>query len=399
MADSIRIASGQGFWGDLPNAPVKQVRRGPIDYLVLDYLAEVTMSILQKQMMYNADYGYARDFVGVIKEILPDIHKKGIKVISNAGGMNPLACKDQILKAVEEQGIDDITVAVVEGDNILENIDRLTDSGYQLNNMESGEPITAVQDRLQSANAYLGAEPIVEALEQDADIVITGRVIDAGLTLAPMAHEFGWSFDNYDKMATGIIAGHLLECGAQASGGNYTDWEKVDDFVDIGFPIIEAYSDGEFYVTKHGGTGGLVSEETVKEQLVYEIKDPQNYLMPDCKADFTSVQLEADGPDRVRVYGIEGKPPTSTYKVSASYSDGYKLSSTLVYSWPRALAKAKRAGKVLKKRAQALDIEIGEYRAEYIGVNACNEQPITAEQLNNDYSEILLRVSVSGKDE
>src|SRR5699024_9978397 len=341
---SIRIASGQGFWGDLPNAPIKQVRRGPIDYLVMDYLAEVTMSIMQKQKLRNENYGYARDFVDVVSEVLPDIANKGIKIISNAGGVNPLACKDQILKAVDELGIDGIKVAVVDGDDILTDIDALTASGHSLSNMETGEPVSAVKDQLLSANVYFGSRPIVEALELGADIVITGRVTDTGLTLAPMIREFGWSFDDYDKMSAGTIAGHLIECGAQVSGGNFTDWEKVDDFVDIGFPIIEAKADGNFYVTKHEGTGGLVSEQTVKEQLLYEIGDPKEYITPDCIADFTSVQLEGDGPDRVHVFGITGKPATPTYKISASYNDGYKLSSTLVYSWPRALAKAQKAG-------------------------------------------------------
>lgn len=394
---SIRIASGQGFWGDLPNAPVNQVRGGPIDYLVMDYLAEVTMSILQKQKMRNENYGFARDFVDVVSEVLPDIARKGIKVISNAGGVNPEACKDRILEAIEKQGIEGLKVAVVDGDNILGSIDELVAGGHTLKNMDTGQPIADVKDRLLSANVYLGGRPIVEALQKGADIIITGRVIDAGLTLAPMAYEFGWSFEDYDKMAAGIIAGHLIECGAQVSGGNFTDWEQVDDFTDIGFPLVEAKEDGRFYVTKHKGTGGLISEQTVKEQLIYEIGDPSAYLTPDCIADFTSVKLEADGPDRVHVFNIQGRAPGSTYKVSASYNDGYKLSSTLVYSWPKALKKAQKAGEILRSRAESLGLQFNDFRVEYIGVNGCSEEPITEELHDVQHDEVQMRVSLSGK--
>ena len=396
MKDSIRIASGQGFWGDLPNAPINQVRKGPIDYLVMDYLAEVTMSIMQKQKLRNPDYGYARDFVGVVSEILPDIAEKGIKVISNAGGVNPEACKEQILEAIEEQGYDDIKVAVIDGDNILDDLDALIEDGHPLNNMETGEPITTVKDELLSANVYFGSRPIVEALNKGADIVVTGRVTDTGLTLAPMIHEFDWSFEDYNKMSAGTIAGHIIECGAQVSGGNFTDWEKVDDFVDIGFPIIEANPNGSFYVTKHEGTGGLISEQTVKEQLLYEIGDPTEYITPDCIADFTTVNLEESGSNRVKVSGIKGQPETDTYKISASYNDGYKLSSTLVYSWPGALKKAKRAGEILKGRADALGLEYEDFRVEYVGVNGCSEQPISDKLLEDEQEEVQMRVSLSG---
>jgi len=397
VKESIRIASGQGFWGDLPNAPINQVRKGPIDYLVMDYLAEVTMSIMQKQKLRNENYGYARDFVGVISEVLPDIVDKGIKVISNAGGVNPEACKDRILEVVEEQGYEDIKVAVVDGDNILDRIDELINNGHELKNMDSGEPITTVKDRLLSANVYFGSRPVVEALEEGADIVVTGRVTDTGLTLAPMIYEFGWSFEDYNKMAAGTIAGHIIECGAQVSGGNFTDWGKVDDFIDIGFPIIEAKPDGDFYVTKHEDTGGLVSEQTVKEQLLYEIGDPKEYITPDVIADFTSINLEPAGENRVHVYGIEGRPETETYKISASYNDGYKLSSTLVYSWPGALKKARKAGEILLGRAEALGLDFDDFRVEYVGVNGCNEQPITVELMEEEHNEVQMRVSLSGK--
>lgn len=396
MKESIRIASGQGFWGDLPDAPVNQVRQGPIDYLVMDYLAEVTMSIMQKQKMRNPDYGYARDFVDVVKEILPDIAERGIKVISNAGGVNPEACKDQILKAIDEQGLSGIKVAVVDGDDILDIIDDLTADGHPLKNMETDESVTTVLDKLLSANVYFGSRPVVEALEKDADIIVTGRVTDTGLTLAPMIYEFDWSFDDYNKMAAGTIAGHIIECGAQVSGGNFTDWQQIDDFVEIGFPIIEATASGEFFVTKHEDTGGQINEMTVKEQLLYEIGDPEVYITPDVIADFTSVKLEEAGENRVRVYNIEGKPETDTYKISASYNDGYKLSSTLVYSWPDAARKAQKAGEILKGRADKLDLNYDEFRIELVGVNGCSEIPVTEEILQKEYDEVQLRVSLSG---
>lgn len=397
MKEYIRIASGQGFWGDLTTAPIDQVRKGPIDYLVMDYLAEVTMSIMQKQKMRNPKYGYAHDFVEVISEILPDIVDKDIKVISNAGGVNPEACKDKILEMIKEQGYDSVKVAIVDGDNILDHIDDLIEDGHELKNMDSGAPISTVKDRLLSANVYLGCSPLVEALERGADIVITGRMADPSLTLAPLVYEFGWAFDDYDKMAAGTVAGHIIECGAQASGGNYTDWEEVDDFVNIGFPIIEVYPDGDFYVTKHEGTGGLVNEKIIKEQLVYETGDPKEFITPDVIVDFTSISLESAGSNRVHVFGIAGRPETDTYKVSASYNDGYKLTSSLVYSWPDALKKAKKAGEILKARAQALELEFDDFRVEFVGANGCNEQPVTNELLGAEYNEIQMRVALSGK--
>ncbi|HKJ34006.1 MAG TPA: acyclic terpene utilization AtuA family protein [Balneolales bacterium] len=396
MKEIIKIASGQGFWGDLPTAPVNQVKNGDIDYLVMDYLAEVTMSIMQKQKLRNPDYGYARDFVHVIEAVLPDIVDRGIKVVSNAGGVNPRACKDAILKIAQEKGYSHLKIAVIDGDDILDRINDLIKEGHALKNMDTGEPISNVSNKLLSANVYFGAEPIVEALSKDADIIITGRVTDTGLTLAPMIHEFGWKLDDYDKMATGTIAGHIIECGAQCTGGNYTDWEEVPDIENIGFPIIEAHSNGDFYVTKHENTGGLVSLKTVKEQLVYEIGDPKEYITPDCVADFTSIYLEDDGENRVRVHDIKGRTNTPYYKVSASYNDGYKLSSTLVYSWPNALKKAKRAGEILIKRAENLDLDIDSFHCEYVGYNGCDEKPVTEEIFNEDFSEIQLRVSASG---
>ncbi len=330
MKETIRIASGQGFWGDLLTAPVDQVKKGPIDYLVMDYLAEVTMSILQKQKRKDPNLGYARDLVELMDQILPICAQKNIKIITNGGGVNPGACADAIVEKGRKLGLKSLKVGVVAGDDILDKIDELTKNGIELRNMETGEDLKSVRSRLQSANVYFGAAPIVEALKQGAQIVITGRTTDTGLTLAPMIYEFGWSLTDWNKLAAGTVAGHILECGGQSSGGNFSaDWKSVPDLAHIGFPIAEASPNGEIVITKHENTGGLVSMQTVKEQLLYEIGNPREYITPDCVADFTSIQLEQAGKDRVRAYGVKGRPATEMYKVSMSYLDGYTAFSTL----------------------------------------------------------------------
>ncbi|NNF57705.1 MAG: DUF1446 domain-containing protein [Rhodothermaceae bacterium] len=398
MKDSIRIASGQGFWGDLQRAPIDQARNGPIDYLVMDYLAEVTMSIMQKQKLRNPALGYARDFVEVVTELAPDIKEKGFTVISNAGGVNPVGCAEAIVEGIRSRGVSGLKVAVVTGDDLLDQLDDLLADGVELRHMETGEPMAPVRDQMVSANVYLGAGPIVEALRQGADVIVTGRTTDTGLTLAPMIHEFGWAMDDWDKMAAGTVAGHILECGAQSSGGNFTDWQTVPDMAGIGFPIAEARPDGTFTITKHDGTGGLVSRQTVAEQLLYEIGDPKDYITPNGIADFTSIHLEDESENRVRVHGITGEPETEFYKVSAAYSDGWKATSTLVYAWPDAAKKARAAADILKKRLDALGLEFEEYRAELIGLNALTENDEAASAKEADLDEVMLRVSVRGQD-
>lgn len=396
MKTSIRIASGQGFWGDLPRAPIDQIRKGPIDYLVMDYLAEVSMSIMQKQRMKDPEHGFAQDFVELLDEVLPELQEKNIKIISNAGGVNPVACKDAVLKVARKYELFDLKIAVVDGDDILPDLDRLLEEGHLLKNMETDEPITVVKDRLLNANIYLGSQAVVKALKQDVDIVITGRVADPSLTLAPMVYEFDWENDHYDKIAAGTVAGHILECGAQASGGNFTDWRDVNDFSEIGFPIVEACPDGTFYVTKHENTGGLVNEMTVKEQLIYEIANPAEFLTPDVTVDFTSIEVEQVGKNRVKVSGVKGKPASSTFKVSASYRDGFKISSTLVYCWPDALYKAKKAAEILRNRAKNLGLDFERFRTEFVGINACSEDPAELNADLSDVNEVQLRISASG---
>jgi len=394
MKQKIRIASGQGFWGDLLTAPIDQVTKGQVDYLVMDYLAEVTMSILQKQKLKDPKLGYAKDLIPLLETILPICIEKNIKVVTNGGGVNPIACKDAILSVAEKLGIKNLKVGVVAGDDILEQIDLLVANGNALKNMESGETLANVRSKISSANVYFGAAPIVEALQQGAQIVITGRTTDTGITLAPMIYEFGWSLDDWDKMAVGTIAGHILECGAQSSGGNFSaDWESVTDMANIGFPIAEAYPNGEIIITKHETLGGKVTRQTVTEQLLYEIGNPKEYITPDCVADFTSIQLEEVGTNRVKMFGVKGKPATEFYKVSMAYLDGYVAFSTLTYAWPDALKKAQKADEILRERLKNLKLEFEEVRTEFLGYNSCHG-PLSP---NVELNEVVMRIGVRGQ--
>ena len=397
MKELIRVASGQGFWGDLLTAPVDQVRGGKIDYLMLDYLAEVTMSILQKQRSRDQNAGYAKDFVSLLREIIPDCVEKGIKVMSNAGGVNVNGCASAIRETARELGYGGkLKIGVVTGDDILGRLDEFADRGHTITNMETGEPLSAVRDKVQSANVYLGAAPLVEALGLGAQVVVGGRLTDTGLTLAPLIHEFRWAFDDWDRLAAGTIAGHIIECGAQASGGNCQyDWKNIPDMANVGFPIVEARPDGEFIVTKHDNTGGRVSVQSVKEQLLYEMGDPGAYITPDVVADFSSIRLEGAGENRVRVFGIKGKPNTEFYKVSIAYSAGWKSVGTLVYSWPDAYAKARAADQILRSRIERLGLTFDTILTEYVGVSATHGR--LAGEPSSDIPEVQLRVGVRGQ--
>src|SRR6476620_10783431 len=372
MKQQIRIASGQGFWGDLPDAPVRQVEEGPIDYLMLDYLAEVTMSIMQKQKARDPNAGYARDFIPLMKRILPACVERNIKVTANAGGVNVRGCANALIEVARELGLaGKLRIGIVTGDDIMSRIDELLARGIELRNMDNGEALSKVRDSIQSANVYLGAAPMVEALKQGARIVITGRATDTGLTLAPLMHEFGWASDDWNRLAAGTIAGHIIECGAQCSGGNCQyEWRSIPSLANVGFPIAEASPDGTFVITKHEGTGGRVNIPSVKEQLVYEMGDPHEYITPDVVADFTTIHLQDDGRDRVRVYGIQGHPATDSLKVSISYSAGYKAVGTLVYAWPDAYEKAQAADKILRARLDKLGLKFEQVLTEFVGVSA-----------------------------
>lgn len=389
--EMIRIANAQGFWGDSSLGPIRTVQEGPIDYLTLDYLAEVTMSIMQKQKMRNPQTGYAKDFVDTLGSILPICKERGIKVIANAAGVNPQACLEAVEAQIKKLGISGMRVGIVGGDDILDSLDAHVANGEGFENLEFDQPFSQIRDQITSANAYIGAQPLVEALQQGADIVITGRISDPSLALAPLIYEFGWSMDDYDKLSAGTVLGHLLECGSQSTGGNYTRWRDVPDMANIGYPVAEAKADGSFVLTKHDNTGGLVNAETVTSQLLYELADPENYMGPDCIADFTSIQLAEVGQNRVALTGIKGKAPTSTYKVSMSYQQGYKILTTLCIAGPDAVDKAHAISDMLFKRLEMHGFTIPEQDRflELIGTNVLYQGLVPS---NDQPHEVMMRL-------
>jgi hypothetical protein len=392
-ADRIVIANCGGFWGDDPTAARRQVEGGPVDYLVMDYLAEVTMAILQKQRQRKPEAGYATDFVAQLRDVLAACVERGIKVISNAGGVNPLACKAAVEKLADELGVGDrVRVGVVLGDDIYDRLDDLIAGGETLANMDTGRPLADERANVLSANAYLGAAPVVKALELGANVVITGRVTDTGVTLAPMIHEFGWAADDWDRLAAGIVAGHIIECGTQCTGGNFTDWQKVKSLSNLGFPLVEATPDGTFTVTKHPGTGGIVSVHSISEQLLYEMGTPQ-YLAPDCIARFDSIRLAQDGPDRVKISGVVGEPPPEKLKVSVSFSHGYRAFGRLVVTGPDTLAKAEKVAQLVWESAGGTDL-FEDTCTQFLAWNATHP-PLT----DSEPSEIMVQLAVRDADE
>lgn len=394
----IRIASGQGFWGDQLEAPIQQVENGPIDYLMLDYLAEVTMSILQKQRARDPNAGYARDFVTLMQRLLPSLVEREITVLANAGGINPEGCADAVLQHGRELGLGGkARVALVTGDDFLDRLPELIGRGVDLSHLDTGASVESILPRIQSANAYVGAPGLLEALRGAPHVVVTGRTADPALTYAPMIHEFGWSLEEYDRMAAGAVAGHINECGAQASGGNcLVDWETIPDLATVGYPIIEATPEGEIVVTKHDGTGGRISIPVVKEQLVYEIGDPREFMTPDVIVDFTSLRLSDDGENRVRISGARGRAPTDRYKVSIAYTDGYKVIGTLVYGWPDAIAKAQAADRILRERIDRIGLKFDEFITEYVGWNSTHG-PLAGDP-PPDIPEVMVRWGVRSDD-
>jgi hypothetical protein len=337
--------------------------------------------------------GYARDFVGAMESIFPAVANRGVRVIANAGGVNPPAGAAAVHDAARKHGVADrIRIGVVTGDDVLPRLDELLANGHALANMDTGAPLASIRDRVLSANAYIGAAPIVDALRQGANVVITGRATDTALTMAPLLHEFDWKLDDWNRLAAGIVAGHIIECGAQCSGGNCLfDWRDIPDLADVGYPIVEAQADGTFHITKHPQTGGRISRHTVIEQLVYEMGNPREYITPDVIADFTSIKVEDAGPDRVRVFGIAGKAPTDKLKVSIAYRAGFKALGTLVYVWPDAIDKARTADRVLRQRLERLGLRFDETYTEFLGANATHGS-LAGD--GRDAPEVQLRVGV-----
>ncbi len=388
-AEPLRIANASGYWGDDLTALRRQLDGGPVDVITMDFLAEITMSILQKQVQRNPETGFAVDFVDQLDEVMASAMEKGVTIIANAGGVRPLSCGEAILARAKAKELDP-RVGVVAGDDLMGRIQQWHAEGMDLSNMDDGRSFAEVVDRVSSANAYLGAAPVVRALEEGAQFIVTGRVTDTGITLAPMIHRFGWATDDWDRLAAGIIAGHILECGAQSTGGNFTDWRTVPSFHDVGYPIVEMHADGSFVVTKHPGTGGLVNVATVTEQLVYEMGDPSAYLTPDVVVDFGSIVVAEDGPDRVRVSGIRGAAPTEFLKVSVSYGDGYKASGGVIVSGPDAVAKGEMFGEILWGRLP----EYEDTLTEFVGASATWGPRSPSQEAN----EIMARFGVRDQD-
>ena len=389
----IRIGNASGYWGDDPEALARQVSGKPsLDYITMDFLAEITMSIMQKQRSKDPHAGYARDFIPMMEGVLRQVLNDGTKIITNAGGINPESCALALQDLARRLGLKP-RIAVVYGDDILKDLPTMINRGIDMRNMESGRHLGEVKNQMLAANVYFGALPVARALsEWNPDIVITGRVTDTGITLGAMIHEFGWELDDYDRLASGIVAGHIIECGSQATGGNFTDWHKVPHYHQIGYPIIEMHASGEFFVTKHPGTGGLVSKDTIREQLVYEMGDPRAYITPDVVADFSTVELQTDAPDRVKVFGIKGQAPTPFYKVSMAYQDGYKCIGEIAISGPHARAKAEVFADIFWSRAGR---QFTQTETEYFGLNACHK----GLQQSQDANEIILRLGAQDRDE
>ncbi|MFZ2468791.1 MAG: acyclic terpene utilization AtuA family protein [Parvibaculum sedimenti] len=366
---TVRIGCASGFWGDTPEAVGQLVTKGDIDYLVFDYLAEVTMSLLVRARTKSPEAGYAPDFVQAIVPFLPELKRKGIKIVANAGGVNPRGCREALAKAAEAAGVK-ISIGVVLGDDLLDRSDEMRDRS--VTEMFSGAPFPA---KPMSMNAYLGARPIAAALAAGADIVVTGRCADSAVALGPLMHEFGWGDEDWERLSQGSLAGHLIECGPQGTGGNFTDWREVPGWDDMGMPIVEVSADGGFIMTKTPDTGGLVVPAAVGEQMLYEIGDPQRYILPDVICDWSQVTLEQVGPDRVMVRGARGLGRTDSYKVSATYADGWRAISTLTLAAIEAPAKAERVAEAILTRCRRIlrGRNLGDFRqvsVEVLGAEA-----------------------------
>ncbi|MBL8822726.1 MAG: DUF1446 domain-containing protein [Planctomycetia bacterium] len=391
MRSSLRIGNGCGFWGDNVDAPIELARDGKLDYLTLEYLAELTMSILALLKQRDPQFGYAHDFLGVLKRLVPHLQQQPpLKVITNAGGMNPLACGQQARTILDQSELKSYKVGVVTGDDLLPRLDELQAAGHPLINLDTGEPLEKIRSKIVSANAYMGSQPIVEALQRGANVVVTGRVADACLTVGPAIHEFGWKWDDWAKLSSATVAGHLIECGAQATGGLWEHWNTTPDFANVGYPIAEFAPSGDFIITKPERTGGVVNLQTVAGQLLYEVNNPAAYYTPDVVSDFTSIALKDLGQNRVEVTKAQGKPAPDKLKVSIAYRDGFMSSGTLAIYGGNAPEKARQAGQVILDRLKRAGFTYARTNIETIGAGA-------VVPLGNDKSqatEVMLRVAV-----
>lgn len=390
---TIRIGNGCGFWGDNLDAPLVLAQEGRLDYLTLEYLAELTMSILAVQKQRHEEAGFAGDFLDVLDRLGPILRAQPhLKVVTNAGGMNAWRCGERAWDLLQQAHLETRRVAVVEGDDLLPRLDELLQKGHLLAHIDTGAPLTEIRSRVVSANAYLGAGPIVEALQQSGvSVVITGRVADAALTLGPAIHEFGWNWTDWDRLASGTVAGHLIECGAQVSGGLWCHWEEAPDLALVGYPVVEMDPEGNFFLSKPPETGGRINLETVAEQLLYEVGDPTAYLTPDVVADFTSVQFKETGTDVVWVQKARGEPAPDHLKVSIAYRDGYTASGSLVIFGPDAPTKARACGQMVLDRLKRAGVELEQTLLECLGAGDCVPGTVKGE---GPPPEVVLRISV-----
>jgi hypothetical protein len=387
----IRIGNGCGFWGDSVDAPVRLAEAASLDYLTLEYLAELTMSILALLRQRDATAGYAHDFLDVLGRLAPQLTKQpGLKVVTNAGGMNPSACAAAAKEALAKAGITDRKIGVVSGDDLLPRLDELIAAGHPLTHLDTGEPLSAVRQRVVSANAYLGSAPVAEALGRGASIVVTGRVADAALAVGPCIHEFGWPLDDWHRLSAGSVAGHLIECGAQATGGLWVNAGQSARLETVGYPFVDIAADGTFTLGKPAGTGGAVNLETVAEQLLYEVADPARYYTPDVVADFTTPTFSQVGPDVVACRGAKGRPASDSYKVSVAYRDGWTAAGTLVIFGPHAATKARHSGAILLDRLKQAGVTFDHSHVEVLGAGDC----VPGVTPTADPPEVVLRVAV-----
>jgi hypothetical protein len=394
---TVRIGGGQGFWGDINDAAIHMVKMGDLQYLACDYLAELTLSIMQRQRQRNPEKGFAYDFISMLQEILPTCLEKNIKVLSNAGGMNVHGAVAEVQKLAEALSVKNFKIGYVHGDDLLDKLADLQAQGIAMRNLDDGRDPSEITGKIVNANVYYGHEPLVECLEMGANLVISGRATDSSLFLAPLAHEFGWKPQEWDKLARGIIVGHLLECGGQGSGGNFDyDWRGVPALDDLGYPIAAVGENGEIEITKAPDCGGLVSEQTCKEQLLYEIHDPASYITPDVVADISRARLTGIGKDRVRLDDVYGKPRPDTLKLCIGYLAGYKVEGYLPFAWPDALDKAKCAADIIMKRLTRKGLKADEVRIDFLGVNALHG-PLAGEQACES-NEVVLRIALRTND-
>ena len=394
MSNIIRIGNGQGFWGDSIDAPVRLAKDGPLDYLTLDYLAEVTLSIMQRQKLKNPNAGYARDFLDLVERILPEISDKGVKVITNAGGVNPQSCRFELIQLAKSSG-KEIKIGVIQGDDIFPTLAELRKEGVSFENMDTGTDFDSIMDKVYSANVYINSSTISDALDKGAQIVLAGRVSDPGLALGPCIYEFGWKDQDYDLLAAGTLAGHIIECGAQCTGGNYSRWQDVPNLANVGYPIIEMQPNGKFCITKHENSGGLINRETIGEQVLYEMGDPNHYISPDVCVDFTSFRINDLGSNKVSISNVSGLAPTDTYKVSISYFAGYKATGQLTISGPNAYEKAQLTAEIIWKRLKNSGVTFEDTSTEYLGLSSCHGE-INA--LPSQINEVVLRLGVKDSD-